>query len=89
MTIAYLSQQFKYAVKEQRVNGSYLGKKFTLITRPKLRCILINYESSYRLKIQFKQMLYNRNFYNLTSKISSSLEEEHPQYIKAAPALNP
>ena|SRR2546429_3358549 len=67
------------AVKEQRVDGSYFG------LNPKLRCTLMGFERSYRVKIPSKQLnilsfstLTSVNNSNNQTVISSLL---HPWFI--------
>ena len=61
----------KFAVKEQRVNGScirYINKKYNLM----LRCTLVVFERSYQIKIPSNSINSIRNLSTLNSKLDPS-----------------
>jgi hypothetical protein len=63
-------QPNEISVKEQRVDGSYLGMTRNI---SKLRCVLMGCESSYQVKIPSKQL--NRR-YNYSTLITAAQRHE-------------
>ena len=60
-------------VKEQRIDGSYIGIWTTLISKnnPILRCVLMGLERDYQCKVLFKSL----NRYYSTSKIPTDTSQ--------------
>jgi hypothetical protein len=57
------------AVKEQRVDGSWLLKNLAVLIRS-LRCTLMGFERNYQIKILSKQLNLNKKkFFYFSSKI--------------------
>jgi hypothetical protein len=64
-SIVSLSKIKNTFVKEQRVDGSYLG----IILFPKLRCNLMGCESNYQINVPSKQIFIQRKNYCIYSPV--------------------
>jgi len=58
------TSQRSVIVKEQRVDGSYIGNRKLL---PMLRCTLMGLERDYQVKIPSKQMIQLKRYYSNNS----------------------
>jgi hypothetical protein len=81
-----LKKNNKFAVKEQRVYGSYLGK-VTQVTKcsTKLRCTLMDFERNYQISNPSKQFILQTYFHTYSKNL---VQESHLLLLRRSTNLN-